>query len=292
MNRYLFFLSMLLCLAPVAEQAEANTFPQRIVSLGPINTENVYLLGAEDRLVADTNYCVRPEAAKSKEKIGSVMQVSIEKILSLRPDLILATGLTQPQQLKKLRELGLRVEQFQQPASFAEICTYFLRLGRLLGLEQRAEQVIREAESRVAAVTAAAAQLPRRKVFLQIGSHPLFGAAPDSFTHDFIALSGAVNVMGDQKHGTVSYEKVLVKNPDVIIIAMMGSEAGIAVQEQKKWQGFPMLTAVQNHQVHIISPDLVCSPSPATFAETLSIMAGLIHPELSPPEEAKVAQDP
>ncbi|MCI5220091.1 MAG: ABC transporter substrate-binding protein, partial [Candidatus Electrothrix sp. LOE2] len=112
MNRYLLFLSMLLCLAPVAEQAEANTFPQRIVSLGPINTENVYLLGAEDRLVADTNYCVRPEAARSKEKIGSVMQVSIEKILSLRPDLNLATGLTQPQQLKKLRELGLRVEQF------------------------------------------------------------------------------------------------------------------------------------------------------------------------------------
>ncbi|MCW5210595.1 ABC transporter substrate-binding protein, partial [Desulfobulbus sp. N3] len=118
------------------------------------------------------------------------------------------------------------------------------------------------------------------KVFLQIGSRPLFGAAPDSFTHDFIALSGAVNVIGDQQHGTASYEKVLVKNPDVIIIAMMGSETGIAQEEKKKWQGFP-IAAVQNDQVHVVSPDLACSPSPATFAETLSTMAALIHPELT-----------
>ncbi|WP_339135941.1 MAG: helical backbone metal receptor [Candidatus Electrothrix sp. GW3-4] len=283
MTRYLLFLSLLLCLAPVPEQAEANNFPQRIVSLGPINTENVYLLGAEGRLVGNTNYCVRPEAAKAKEKVGSVMQVSIEKILSLRPDLILATGLTSPIQLKKFQELGLRVELFPQSASFAEICAQFLRLGQLLGLEERAEEVIREAEKKVAAVRTAVAPLPQKKVFLQIGSRPLFGAAQNSFTHDFIALSNGINVIGEQKRGTVSYEKVLVKNPEVIIIAMMGSETGIAQEEKKKWEGFPMLSAVQNQQVHVVSPDLACSPSPVTFAETLSIMAGLIHPEFRNP---------
>ncbi|CAK8723923.1 Cobalamin-binding protein [Candidatus Electrothrix laxa] len=229
--------------------------------------------------MGNSSYCVRPEAAKDKEKIGSVMQISIEKILSLRPDLVLATGLTQPQQLKKLRDLGLRVVQFQQPSSFTEICTQFRQVGELLGLEKRAEQVIREAEKKVAAVAVATAHLPRTKVFLQIGSRPLFGAAKDSFTHDFIALSGAENVIEEQQHGTVSYEKILMKNPEVIIIAMMGSETGIAQEEKKKWQGFP-ITAVQNNQVHVVSPDLACSPSPATFAETLSIIAGLIHPEL------------
>ncbi|MCI5128976.1 MAG: ABC transporter substrate-binding protein, partial [Candidatus Electrothrix sp. AUS3] len=92
MRRYLLLVITLLCsLFPlVTQQSLAKDFLQRIVSLGPINTENIYLLGAEDRLVGNTNYCVRPEAAKSKEKIGSVMQISIEKILSLRPDLILA----------------------------------------------------------------------------------------------------------------------------------------------------------------------------------------------------------
>ncbi|MGB5687083.1 MAG: ABC transporter substrate-binding protein, partial [Candidatus Electrothrix sp.] len=226
-------------------QEEENNFPQRIVSLGPINTENVYLLGAEDRLVGNTSYCVRPEAAKDKKKIGSVMQISIEKILSLRPDLVLATGLTQPPQLNKLQDLGLRVVQFQQPSSFAEICAQFRQIGELLGLKERAEQVIREAKNQVNAVAAAVADLPSRKVFLQIGSRPLFGAAKDSFTHDFIALSGASNVIGEQQHGTASYEKILMKNPEVIIIAMMGSESGIAQKEKKKWQGFP-IAAVQN----------------------------------------------
>ncbi|MCI5140979.1 MAG: hypothetical protein D3909_04480 [Candidatus Electrothrix sp. ATG1] len=85
----LLFLTLLLCSLPMSGQAQEKSYPQRIISLGPINTENIYLLGAEDRLVGNTNYCVRPEAARNKEKIGSVMQFSIEKILSLQPDLIL-----------------------------------------------------------------------------------------------------------------------------------------------------------------------------------------------------------
>ena len=141
MRKYLLLIVLLSCLLPLPAQAQENSFPQRIVSLGPINTENIYLLGAEDRLVGNTSYCVRPDAARSKEKIGSVMQVSIEKILSLKPDLILATGLTQPQQADKLRELGLRTEQFQQPASFAEICAQFRRIGELLARYPKADQV-------------------------------------------------------------------------------------------------------------------------------------------------------
>lgn len=279
-HRYLFlYIILLSCLLPLTGYALENSFPQRIISLGPINTENVYLLGAEDRLVGNTNYCVRPEAAKDKEKIGSVMQFSLEKILSLRPDLILATGLTSPTQLKRFEELGLRVVQFRQSASFQEICTQFLRLGQLLGLEERAKEVIQGMKNKVNEISVAVADLPKRRVFLQIGTHPLFGAAPDSFTHDFITLSNGINVIGEQKHGTTSYEKVLTKNPERVIIAIMGSESGIAGQEKRKWQRFP-ISAVKNDQVHIVDPNLVCSPSPATFAEALALIASLIHPEL------------
>ncbi|MCI5149258.1 MAG: ABC transporter substrate-binding protein, partial [Candidatus Electrothrix sp. MAN1_4] len=109
MRRKLFFcITLLSCLFPLTAQALENSFPQRIVSLGPINTENIYLLGAQDRLVGNTSYCVRPEAARGKIKVGSVMQFSLEKNLSLRPDLILATGLTSPTQIRKFEELGLR----------------------------------------------------------------------------------------------------------------------------------------------------------------------------------------
>ncbi|GAB6192044.1 helical backbone metal receptor [Desulfocastanea catecholica] len=255
--------------------------PERIISLGPTNTENVYLIGAEDRLVANTSYCIRPEAAKTKEKIGSVMQISIEKILSLQPDLVLATDLSPPQQLEKLRNLGLNVVQFHQATSFDDICTQFITLGRLLGLEQRAHTIVSEARAKVAAITRDVSGLPIEKVFLQIGSQPLVGALPNTFTDDFIALSGGVNIIDDQPSGTTNYEKVLAENPDTIIIAIMGNETGLAGKELERWRDIPVIKAVRDGRVHIIDPDLVCSPSPATFAEALAIISRLIHPDLN-----------
>ena len=276
---FVFFIILLSCAFASGGGALGAGFPQRIVSLGPLNTENIYLLGAGDRLVGNTSYCVRPEAAKAKEKIGSVMQISIEKIISLQPDLILATGLTQPQQLKKLQELGLRVVQVQQPASFSEICKEFIRLGQLLGLEERAEHIVRRVKNEVAVITSRVAHLPRKKVFLQVGALPLFGSVKSSFTHDYIVLGGGINVIDDQATGISSYEKILTRNPDIIIIAIMGSETGAAAREKEKWRRFQVINAVQNNSVYSINPDLVCSPSPETFARTLAVIAGLIHPE-------------
>jgi ABC-type Fe3+-hydroxamate transport system substrate-binding protein len=281
MSRPLFFtFCLLLVLGISSVQAAETEYPQRIVSLGPINTENVFLLGAGNRLVANTSYCVRPEGAKNKEKIGSVMQVSIEKIIGLHPDLVLATGLTQMQQVKQLQSVGIQVVQFKQPASFTDICVQFLELGRLLGLEKRATQIIEETKERVALLQKKVARLPRQKVLLQVGSQPLFSSVPTSFTNDFIVLAGGSNIASNQKNGIINYEKVIAANPDVILIAMMGSESGVASLEKERWMQIPVINAVQNDRVHVISPDIACSPSPSTFADTLDIMAKLIHPEL------------
>lgn len=280
LRSFLVFCSFFLLLLAATPGFTAE-YPQRIITLGPLNTENVYLLGAEDRLVANTSYCVRPEAAKKKKKIGSVMQVSTEKIIGLRPDLVLATGLTSAQQVAQLRNLGIRVVRVRQPDSFPAICDAVLELGDLLGLPERAEAVVAEAREKVHALQERLQGLPRKKVFLQVGSQPIFGSVTSSFTHDFIDLGGGENILEDQRTGSVGYEKVIVKNPDVIIIAIMGTESGIAAQEKKKWLRYPVINAVKNSAVHVIDPNLVCSPSPITFAETLDIIAGLIHPELN-----------
>jgi len=276
-----FFFVLYLFASPV--QGSVIAYPQRIVSLGPINTENVFLLGAGDRLVANTSYCVRPEAAKAREKIGSVMQVSIEKIIGLQPDLVLATGLTAMQQIKQLESVGINVVQFKQPSSLADICSQFLLLGQLLGLENRAKALLYETEERLKILEKKLAGAPPQKVFLQVGSQPLFSSVPSSFTNDFIVLAGGSNIAADQQNGTTNYEKVIAANPDVIIIAIMGSESGIASKERERWMEMPVISAVQNNRVHVINPDIACSPSPATFTDTLEIMARLIHPELYTP---------
>lgn len=264
----------------LAQEAGASE-AKRVISLGPINTENVYLLGAQDRLVANSNYCVRPEAARHKEKIGSVMQVNIEKIVSLQPDLILATGLTQPQQVQKLRSMGLKVARFRQPSSFVAICDQFIELGSLLGMEAEAVGIVDAAWARVKRIEKLVADLPPPKVFLQIGSQPLFAAAPGSFTHDYIAFAGGTNIAANQKRGGVKFEQVIAENPAVIIVAIMGSESGIGAQQKQRWLAATVIDAARDKRVHLISPDILCSPSPATFASTLEVVARLIHPELA-----------
>jgi len=267
--------------AATGSEIQFKQHPQRIVSLGPLNTENVFLLGAGDRLVGNTSYCVRPEAARHKEKVGSVMQISIEKIISLRPDLVLATALTRPEQLKQLERLRMRVIRFKQPTSFHEICTQFLELGHLLGLTEEARLVIDQARSEVEAVQRKVAGLPRKKVFLQVGTRPLFASVPSSFTHDFIDLAGGINIAADQHSGAIHSEKVIATDPDLIVIAIMGSETGLAGTEKRQWLQVPVLTAARTGRVHVLDPDLVCSPSPMTFARTLRVMADLIHPEIA-----------
>ncbi|WP_319587098.1 helical backbone metal receptor [uncultured Desulfobulbus sp.] len=251
----------------------------RIVSLGPLITENLFLLGAGDSLVGNTLYCQRPEAARHKAKVGSVQELSIEKIVSLQPQLILANNLTPPQQVEKLRQLGFRVETFGQPASFEDICEHFFRLGRMLGLEKRAEVIVGRARTQVEAVRRAVAPLPRRKVFLQVGAHPLFSSVRKSFTNDFIELGGGVNIAGDQLSGIMKTEQVIALNPALIVIAVMGSENGIGAEEKKHWLSFATIEATRNNQVHVMDPDLVCSPSPPSFANTLVTIARFIHPE-------------
>jgi len=282
----LVLLGLLLWLLP--QNSLCAAVPQRIVSLGPMNTENVFLLGAGDRLVGTTSYCVRPAAAKETAKIGTVTQFSLEHLLSLHPDLVLATGLTAPEQVEKLRQLGLRVVQFRQPVSFAEICSQFIDTGKLLGLEEKAKEIVRQAEAKVQAVSAAAAKQPQRTVFLQIGANPLFGAADNSFTQDYIRLSNGVSVLAGQYSGAVGLEQVLALNPEVILIALMGSQGGrLAEEERARWQSFPFLKATQRGHVEVINSELICSPSPPAFAEVLALIADMIHP----PDERRTTPD-
>lgn len=285
-NRWIVFLTGLwICLGVVltlSDAAVAAGEPARLVSLGPVLTENIFLLGAGDHLVGDTIYCTLPPEAKNREKIGSVQELSIEKIVALKPDIILATNLNPPQQLEKLRGLGLRVELFRQPANFGEICDQFLRLGTLLGRRAQAETILSEVRAKVDTVHNAVKSLPERKVFLQVGANPLFASISTSFTSDFITLAGGTNIAGDLRSGMMKTEQIIALNPELIIIAVMGSENGIGAQEQKLWQGFPSIAAVREHQVYVMDPYLVCSPSPVTFADTLITFARLIHPEVAP----------
>jgi iron complex transport system substrate-binding protein len=253
--------------------------PRRIISMGPVITEMIYLLGAEDSLIADTVYCNVPEAARAKTKIGSIIQADVEKIISLAPDIVLANPLASEKQLETLRQMGIQVVRFDNPATFEKICLMMDELGRLLGREEKARALITEAKASVDAIVSRTRLRPARKVFIQIGMNPLHTSPEGTFIHEYITFAGGINVAAHAKSGNYSREKVLEVNPDVILISGMGTDTAGADQEKKTWLTYSSLNAARTGEVHVIDAEILCSPTPVSFAEALASVAALIHPE-------------
>ena len=251
--------------------------PKKIISLSPAITESIYLLGAGDRLIANTIYCTRPEDAKTKEKVGTLLELNIEKIVSLNPDLILASSLTRPKELEKLRKLGFNVVQFLYAKSFDEICNQFIYLGELIGKKEKAQDIIKDTKSQVQKIKAVTASLPGKKIFVQVGVKPLFTVSKDTFINDFIEFSGGINIASDSKAGIYSREKVIASNPDIIIIVLMGIEGD---KEKGIWQNYNSINAVKNNDIYLIDSYEVCSPTPIIFSNTLKKFIKIIHPEI------------
>ncbi len=254
-----------------------GALPQRIVSLAPALTEALYLLGVGERIQGCTIYCSKPEAAKQKEKVGNLVDFNLEKILTLKPDLVLAMEFADRRAIEKLKNLGLRVELFPSEKDFEHLCRSFLRLGKMVGRQQRALEIVSRARQEVEAVRLEVQGLERVKVFWQLGAKPLFTVTRDYFSHDYIEFAGGINIAADAGSGIYSREEVLKHNPDVIIIVTMG----IATEQEKKtWQTYSTLNAVKNNRIYIVDSYSYCSPTPPGFVEALKELVGLLHPSI------------
>jgi len=253
----------------------SQNYPNRIIPLGPAITEQLYILGVGDKIIANTIYCTRPPDAEKKEKIGTVVEQNIEKIISLKPDLVIATSLTNPRTIKKLKDLGIKVVSFIYAKSFDELCEHFIELGKIVGKKKESKEIVKRAKKEVENIYKKTKNLKKQKVIVQIGAKPLFVATKDSFINDFIKFAGGKN-LGPKGSGIYSREKILRQNPDVIIITTMG----IAGEEEKKiWQKYKTLNAVKNNRIYIVDAHKLCSPTPISFVETLKEIVGILHPK-------------
>jgi ABC-type Fe3+-hydroxamate transport system substrate-binding protein len=261
----------LLCHALALPQSAA---PQRIVSLVPNITEELYLLGVQDRVVGVTTYCRRPPEAQSKERVGTVVEVNVEKILGLQPDLVIASPLTDHKQIQKLQDVGIRVKIFQAPQDFKALCNGFLQLAHMVGREQGAQEIIDQAERELDTIKGKVKGLPKPRVFVQIGERPLVAAGRDFFIDDFVAFAGGVNIAHEVKTSVYSREEVVRRNPDIIIIAKMGI---VGDQEKAAWVKYKTIRAVQTNRIYTVDPYRFCSPTPLSFVEQVKELVRLFH---------------
>lgn len=248
----------------------------RTISLSPPITEEIYLLGLEDHLIANTIFCSRPEQAKKKEKVGSVLNVNIERIIELKPDVVFTSPLMDKKIIEKMGKLGIKVYLFPHPKNFYGVCERFLRLSEILGKKEFALEILRRSERKHEELKlyASSYHSKKPKVFVQIGANPLFTATKDSILHSFLEDAGAVNIAKDAKTGLFSKEEVIASNPDYILIVTMGIEGE---KEKERWMKIKALEAVKNRNLYLIDSQRFCSPTPLTYLQGLEELIKIFY---------------
>jgi len=258
------------------ERLSFKQSPRRIVSLNPDFTENVIALGAGARLVGITDYCRFQNGLTSPVRLGDLWQPNLEVIVTLKPDLVLATREgNNPGIVTTIRNLMIPIFVSGHASDFQDYFELLRQLGFILGRENEAGRLIEEFTARINRIRLDSAELTPVTVFLQIGVKPLVTINNDTLIGEMIEIAGGDNLASNlsSRYPSISRERVLADNPEVIIIVAMGSEAkeGVAF-----WEKFPELQAVKNQRIHIIDPDLICRLSPGLM-EGLSKIESFIR---------------
>jgi len=253
--------------------------PKRIVSLAPNITEILFSLGLDEEIVGVSIHCNFPEKAKSKVRVGSYISLDFEKVTSLKPDLIIATGVGNTRDMvDRLGKLGFQTYVIY-PKNFDDILKSIAHIGQVVNREKEARMIIEGMRKRSQRVIELTKGLPRPKVFIQIGDAPVVTVGKGSFADDLIRLAGGENIAKKEKevYPRFGMEEILKRSPEVIVISSMNPKGDYQkiLQEWTRWKTLP---AVKNGRIHLIDSDLLDRPSPRII-DGLEELARVLHPE-------------
>ncbi len=234
---------------------------QRIISMAPHVTELLFAAGGGARIVGAMNFSDYPEAAKKIPLVGSNSQLDMERVIALKPDLLVVwqSGNT-ARQLEQLRALGIPVFQ-SEPQKLDQVADSLLRLGQLMGTETVAQAAAANYRARIAALAARYAKRSRVKVFYQIWDKPLYTLSGAHIVSDAITLCGGENVFGalKVKAPEVSLEAVMQADPEAIFGGDQHDPADAGLNIWKKYQG---MLAVKRGNLFTLGGELLTRAGP------------------------------
>jgi len=252
--------------------------PARIISLVPSVTELVFALGAEDRLVGITDYCDFPPEARRKPSVGGMVAPSLETIVALRPDVVVATDSGNRQEtVGQLRRLGIPV-YLVRANRFGEVVEVASRIGQLTGRERAVTALTARLRARVDAVARAVSRRPRPRVLYVLWPEPLIVPGRDAIVTELIQLAGGESITGGEPsdYPRFSIEAAVVRAPEVIVLARHGT--GSAPLARDKWDALTELPAVKAGRVYAVDGNLLHRYGPRVV-DGLEHLARLLHPE-------------
>ncbi|MDP9321211.1 MAG: helical backbone metal receptor [Chloroflexota bacterium] len=250
--------------------------PERIVSIGPSNTEFLFALGAGDRIVGDDDFSDEPAAATTKQHVGGV-KVNLEKVVSLKPDLIVTVKFSDGT-IEALSQTSAAV-LVVDPQGAADVARSATVIGQAIGAD--GAKLAADIQKQLDAVKAKTDTASKPKVFHEIdASDPakIYTVGPGSFIDDLIKLAGGVNAFASAKtaYPTVSGEEIVRSDPDVIVLG--DALYGTTIDSIASRPGWAALSAVKNKRV-FAGLSVFSRPGPRLGDAALEY-ARLIHPEL------------
>ncbi|PRC91532.1 cobalamin-binding protein [Solimicrobium silvestre] len=243
---------------------------QRIISLAPHVTELLFAAGGGDLIKGVVSYSDYPEAAKLIPIIGDNREVDIERIIALKPDLLVIWRHgSSDKQVEQLRKLGVPLF-YSEPHKLVDIPNNIRVLGQLMGTEKQANSVAAELSQQLTALTAKYANRSPVRLFYQVWDKPLFTLNGQHIVSDAIRVCGGVNIFANLKTTApnVGIEAVLQEDPEAIIgtAEKSPSDGGVAM-----WKRYPGMTAVKRANLFLVDGNLINRSGPRMIAGTAAL---------------------
>jgi iron complex transport system substrate-binding protein len=249
----------------------------RVISLAPNLTEIVFAVGAGDRLVGRTSYCDYPAEAKAVAEVGDTLHPSLERIISLKPQLVLISTASQLEVFtQQLQNQNIAVF-VTDPHDLDGVFRSIEQIGLILDHEEQAKLLVQKLRERVSAVEQAVKQKPPVRVFYQLSAEPLYTAGRDAFVTDLIRRAGAISVTADVSGAWPKYsnESALAAKPEAIILPTGGS---MGTGNSTVTEALRQSPAVLEGRVYKINDDHLVRPGPRAV-DGLEEMARALHPD-------------
>jgi iron complex transport system substrate-binding protein len=252
---------------------------KRIVSLAPSITEILFALGLNEEIAGVTDFCDYPEAASNKPRIGGFINPSIEKIVSLNPELIIGTrDGNRMETIHRLNDLGFSV-YVVNPKGFDGVIKTIQNIGEIVGRVNESRKIIKKIMINKEDVVTRTRSLRKPKVFFQVGYAPIVTVGKDTLADDLIRLAGGRSISENEclNYPVYSIETILSKAPEIIIVSSMDSKTDY-LNLVRMWQKWKSIPAVKKNSVYVVDSNLVDRPTPR-MVEGLEALAQMIHPE-------------
>ena len=273
---------------PGGQTLESGHAPTRIVSLVPSATEMLFAMGAGPRVAAVSSYDHYPPEVERLPRVGALVDPDVERILSLRPDLVIAYS-SQTDLLAQLGRAGIPVYVYRH-GSLADITAGMRELGIRVGLAEQARAAASAIDRGLADIHTRLAGKRRPRTMLVIGREPQSLRAINvsggyGFLHDLLDLAGGDNLFADVKRESmmVATETILARAPEVIIELHYSDTASREAEalERKAWRLLPGVPAVKNGRIYLLYGGELVVPGPRVVL-TAQAFARALHPDVLP----------